>query len=122
MVDLASFYERILIGNFAVPSALLGREEDQNRATLIGKIQFFLAGPVKATREWISNQISHQWYERNMRHMGMGDLLEIVRVKAEFEAVLEAIDTKSPYQQIGGKRPQRVNMKKSYLKDGIKMG
>ena len=28
MVDLASFYERIIIGNFAVPSALLGREED----------------------------------------------------------------------------------------------
>ena len=87
MVDLASFYERILIGNWAVPSALLGREEDQNRATLIGKIQFFLAGPVKATREWISDQISQQWYERNMRHMGMGDLLKIVRVKAEFEAV-----------------------------------
>ena len=87
MVELASFYERILIGNFAVPSALLGREEDQNRATLIGKIQFFLSGPVKATREWLSDQISQQWYERNMRHMGMGDLLKIVRVKAEFEAV-----------------------------------
>ena len=87
MVDLASFYERILIGNFAVPSALLGREEDQNRATLIGKIQFFLAGPVKATREWISDQISNQWYERNMRHMGMEELLKVVRVKAEFEAV-----------------------------------
>ena len=87
MVDLASFYERILIGNWAVPSALLGREEDQNRATLIGKIQFFLAGPVKATREWISDQISSQWYERNMRHMGMGDLLKVIRVKAEFEAV-----------------------------------
>ena len=87
MVDLASFYERILIGNFAVPSALLGREEDQNRATLIGKIQFFLAGTVKATREWISDQISSQWYERNMEHMGMGELLKVVRVKAEFEAV-----------------------------------
>ena len=87
MVDLASFYERILIGNFAVPSALLGREEDQNRATLIGKIQFFLAGTVKQTREWISDLISEQWYERNMKMMGMGDLLKTVRVKAEFEHV-----------------------------------
>ena len=87
MVDLASFYERILIGNFAVPSALLGREEDQNRATLIGKIQFFLAGPVKAAREWISDIISSQWYERNMRSMGMGDLLKTIKVKAEFEAI-----------------------------------
>jgi len=88
LVDLASFYERILIGNFAVPSALLGREEDQNRATLIGKIQFFLSGPVKATREWLSDQISQQWYERNMRYMGMGELLTKVRVKAEFEAIV----------------------------------
>ena len=87
MVDLASFYERILIGNFAVPSALLGREEDQNRATLIGKIQFFLSGPVKATREWLSDMISVQWYERNMRAMGMEELLKVVRVKAEFESV-----------------------------------
>jgi integrase len=41
--------------------------------------------------------------------------------KNEFEAVLDAIDTKSPYNQIGGKRPQRVNMKKGYIKEGIRM-
>jgi len=88
MVDLASFYERIIIGNFAVPSALLGREEDQNRATLIGKIQFFLSGVVKARREWISELVSKQWYERNMIKMGMVDLLEKVEVKAEFENIV----------------------------------
>jgi hypothetical protein len=87
-VELASFYERIIIGNFAVPSALLGREEDQNRATLIGKIQFFLSGVVKARREWISDMISKQWYERNMIKMGMVDLLETVEVKAEFENIV----------------------------------
>ena len=88
MVDLASFYERIIIGNFAVPSALLGREEDQNRATLIGKIQFFLQGVVKSRRDWISELVSQQWYERNLRKMGMGDILEKVRVKAEFEPIV----------------------------------
>jgi len=88
MVELASFYERIIIGNFAVPSALLGREEDQNRATLIGKIQFFLSGVIKAKRDWISDMVSKQWYERNMIKMGMGDLLEVVRVKAEFESII----------------------------------
>jgi len=88
MVELASFYERIIIGNFAVPSALLGREEDQNRATLIGKIQFFLSGVVKTKRDWISDMVSKQWYERNMIKMGMGDLLETVRVKAEFESII----------------------------------
>ena len=88
MVDLASFYERIIIGNFAVPSALLGREEDQNRATLIGKIQFFLQGVVKSRRDWISDLVSNQWYERNMKKMGMGELLSKVRVKAEFEPII----------------------------------
>tara|TARA_R110002020_G_scaffold64430_5_gene170994 strand:+ start:7567 stop:9084 length:1518 start_codon:yes stop_codon:yes gene_type:complete len=88
MVDLASFYERIIIGNSAVPSALLGREEDQNRATLLGKIQFFLSGVVKSKRDWISEMVSKQWYERNMIKMGMGDLLEKVRVKAEFESII----------------------------------
>jgi len=88
MVQLADFYERIIIGNFAVPSALLGREEDQNRATLIGKIQFFLSGVVRSRRDWISDQISKQWYERNMIKMGMADLLQTVRVKAEFDSII----------------------------------
>tara|TARA_R110002020_G_scaffold8222_3_gene33438 strand:+ start:6057 stop:7532 length:1476 start_codon:yes stop_codon:yes gene_type:complete len=88
MTELASFYERIIIGNFAVPSALLGREEDQNRATLIGKIQFFLQGVVKARRDWVSELISQQWYERNLRKMGMGEILKQVRVKAEFEPII----------------------------------
>ena len=85
---MASFYERIIIGNFAVPSALLGREEDQNRATLIGKIQFFLQGVVKSRRDWVSELVSQQWYERNLHKMGMGDILEKVRVKAEFEPII----------------------------------
>ena len=88
MVQLADFYERIIIGIFAVPSALLGREEDQNRATLIGKIQFFLSGVVKSRRDWISDQISKQWYERNMIKMGMAALLQTVRVKAEFDSII----------------------------------
>ena len=88
LVEMASFYERIIIGNFAVPSALLGREEDQNRATLIGKIQFFLSGVIKARREWVSEMVSKQWYERNMIKMGMVDLLDKVEVKAEFENIV----------------------------------
>ena len=88
MIHLADFYERTIIGNFAVPSALLGREEDQNRATLLGKIQFFLSGVVKNRRDWISDMVSKQWYERNMVKMGMGDLLEVVRPKLEFETVI----------------------------------
>ena len=55
---------------------------------MLGKIQFFLSGVVKNRRDWISDMISKQWYERNMVKMGMGDLLETVRPKLEFETVI----------------------------------
>ncbi len=87
LVQLASFYERIIIGNGGLPSALLGREEDQNRATLIGKIRFFIEGPVEADREWISKIIGPQWYERNLIALGHEDILKEVRVKPEFEPI-----------------------------------
>ncbi|KKL03184.1 hypothetical protein LCGC14_2626240, partial [marine sediment metagenome] len=93
LVDLADFYERVMIGNSQTPSALLGREEDQNRATLIGKIKFFIEGPVKSDREWLSGIISEQWYERNLKKLKHEDILKHVRIKAEFEAVtIEAWD------------------------------
>ena len=87
LVTLTDAYERIMIGNSQTPSALLGREEDQNRATLIGKIRFFIEGPVKADREWLSDIISKQWYERNIEKLGYTDLLKEVRVTAEFEPI-----------------------------------
>ncbi len=87
LVKLTDAYERIMIGNSQTPSALLGREEDQNRATLIGKIRFFIEGPVKADREWLSDIISKQWYQRVLEKMGHVDILDDVRVKAEFEPI-----------------------------------
>lgn len=93
LVQLGDFYERIMIGNSQTPSALLGREEDQNRATLIGKIRFFKEGPVKAEQEWLSDQLSQQWYEKNITKLGHGDILEHVRVTVEFESFqIEAWD------------------------------
>lgn len=93
LVDLADFYERIMIGNAQTPAALLGREEDQNRATLIGKMRFFKEGPVKGDQEWLSDLLSEQWYERNIKKLGKGDILEHVRVTVEFENMpIEAWD------------------------------
>ena len=86
LVDLGNFYERIMIGNSQTPSALLGREEDQNRATLIGKIRFFKEGPVKAEQEWLSDILSEQWYEKNIKKMGHEKILEHVRVVVEYES------------------------------------
>ena len=86
LVQLADMYERTMIGNSQTPAALLGREEDQNRATLVGKIRFFKEGPVKAEQEWLSDILSTQWYEKNIVKMGHGDILETVRVVVEFES------------------------------------
>jgi len=85
MVEMASFYERIMIGNFQVPSALLGREEDQNRATLIGKIRFFNEGPVKFDQEQLGDVLGKQWYEPNVKKLGHENILEQIRIKVEFE-------------------------------------
>jgi len=41
--------------------------------------------------------------------------------KEEFEAVLNAIDNKTPYHQLGGKRQEVKNHYKSYLKSGLKL-
>ena len=87
LVQLADFYERVMIGNFQVPSALLGREEDQNRATLIGKIRFFIEGPVESDREWLGKIIGPQWYERNLIALGHEEILSQIRVKPEFEPI-----------------------------------
>lgn len=86
LVQLSDMYERIMIGNSQTPSALLGREEDQNRATLVGKIRFFKEGPVKAEQEWLSDILSQQWYEKNIVKMGHKEILKNVRVVVEFES------------------------------------
>lgn len=86
LVQLIDSYERIIIGNFGVPGPLLGREEESNMATLIGKIRLFLQGPVTMRREWLSDVISKQWYERNIKRL-QPEALEKIRVKTEFEPI-----------------------------------
>lgn len=41
--------------------------------------------------------------------------------KEEFEGVIDAINTKSPYQQLGGLRKEIKNHYRPYLKDGLKL-
>ena len=87
LVEVTNMYKTQLVGNSQTPSALLGDESEPNRATLIGKMRFFMEGPVKSDREWLSNQINRQWYERNIRKLGHEDILEHVKVKTEFEPI-----------------------------------
>ena len=95
LVALANFYRNEMIGNSQTPNALLGSEEEPNRATLIGKIRFFIEGPVQADRDWLSSIFSKQWYEKNLKKMNYGDILDDVRISAEFEPIIiEAWDDK----------------------------
>jgi len=87
MVQLGEFYKNLLISNQQIPTALLGDEADQNRATLLGKIRFFIEGPVEADRTWLAKIIGPEWYERNLVKMGHKDILTIVRVKPEFDPI-----------------------------------
>ncbi len=41
--------------------------------------------------------------------------------KEEFEAIIEAIDTKSPHQQLGGERKEIKNHYRPYLKNGLRL-
>lgn len=54
-------------------------------------------------------------------HLKMPELNTTAITKNEFEEVLKAIDSKSPYQQLGGKRQEVKNRYRSYLKNGLKL-
>lgn len=84
LVQLIDAYERLIIGNSTVPSALLGREEDQNMATLKGKIEFFMNGVIRAEREAIVREVSRQWYQRLVERIEPSALNEL-NISAEFE-------------------------------------
>ena len=95
LVTLSNFYRNEMIGNSQTPNALLGSEQEPNRATLIGKIRFFIEGPVQADRDWLGSIVGKQWYEPNLKKLNYENILDEVRVKAEFEPIIiEAWDDK----------------------------
>ena len=87
IVSLVDMYERTIDGSMGVPSALLGREEDSNMATLFGKIRLFLAGPVRADREWLASCFGVQWYTKLVEWFDK-EALNTIRVSVEFEPVV----------------------------------
>lgn len=88
LTQLVDLYERLIIGNFAVPGPLLGREEESNMATLFGKIRLFEAGPVAEDREWLGEILAKQWYERNLKILGGEEILNDVYISVEFEPLI----------------------------------
>jgi hypothetical protein len=79
--------EREMYSNVDVPGALMGREEESNMATLLGKLRMFIAGPVTMRREWLEKVLSRQWYEYNLQFINK-EILEHIEVKVEFEPII----------------------------------
>ena len=91
VADLATIkdsVDRDIIGNFQIPGGMFGREADQTRATMIGKINLFKSGPVESDRRWLSDTLVPQWYERNIIKMGQGDILEKVGIEITYEPLI----------------------------------
>jgi hypothetical protein len=87
LVQLADFLIRHNIAQTGMPQAVFAQEKDSNRATLIGKIRLFMDGPASALQEWISNEISKQWYMSNFRAIYGRDhkFYKKYRIEAVFE-------------------------------------
>lgn len=80
--------DRDIIGNWKVPGGLLGREADQTRATMLGKIRMFTSGPVQTDRAMVGECYGPDWYEHNIKLLGHEDILKIVNVEVAFEPVI----------------------------------
>lgn len=79
--------EREMFSNVDVPGALMGREEEANMATLLGRLRFFTAGAITMKREWVEDTLAKQWYEYNLTFINR-DILDHVEVKVDFEPII----------------------------------
>ena len=86
LVQLADFLIRYNIAQVGIPQGLFTQEKDSNRATLIGKMRFFMTGVIKNYQDWVTQQNSKQWYMPNFKAM-YGDKKEFkeYRIDAEFQ-------------------------------------
>jgi len=87
MVELMKFFQQIIIGNFQVPASLLGKEEEQTYATLLGRIRSFIAGPVSQNRAWLATFAEEKWYNRILR-LTEPEAAKKIRIKAEFKPII----------------------------------
>lgn len=85
--ELWNKIERSIIGNFGIPGAILGREEDANMATLIGKIRFFVNAVIRPKRKQIEKVLTYQWYDKNMMILNK-TYSEEVRLVVEYEPII----------------------------------
>ena len=88
MALLKDSIEKDAIGNFNAPGGLFGREADQTRATMLGKIRLFISGPVESDRRILGEALGEQWYEHNIKLLGHEDILDEVSIEVTYEPII----------------------------------
>jgi len=123
LMSIAEKMEQMIIGNYKVPAPLLGREEEANMATLLGKIRLFIAGPIKQQRRWLEKALKRQWYERNLQTLNLGDeIMNEVTLEVEFEPIIieswvDNVDALQTLKAIVPGLPDEEIMKLAHLED-----
>jgi len=123
LMSIADKMEKMIIGNFKVPAPLLGREEEANMATLLGKIRLFIAGPIKQQRRWLEKTLKRQWYERNLQTLSEGKtILEHAVLEVEFQPIIieswiDNIDALNTLKSVVPGIPDEEILKLAHLED-----
>lgn len=122
--ELKDNIDRDIIGNFEIPGGMFGREADQTRATMIGKIQLFKSGPVESDRRLLGKELSRQWYKRNIVEMGREDILDEVGIEVTYEPLIienwtDVIDSVAKLHQVFPGIPEDELLRMANLEDLI---
>lgn len=87
MVEMMNFFQQIIIGNWQVPASLMGKEQEQTFATLLGRIRLFISGTVAHNRAWLASYAENKWYNRLLA-INEPEAAKKIRIKAEFEPII----------------------------------
>jgi hypothetical protein len=98
LVQLADFLIRYNIAQTGMPQALFAQEKDSNRATLIGKLRFFMDGIIADYQDWLTKEIAKQWYMPNFRAI-FGKDSELYK-KYRIDAVIEPMKLESFHDNV----------------------
>jgi len=107
LVTLGDFLIRYNTAQIGIPQGLFSQEKDSNRATLIGKLRFFMTSVVKAYQDWVTRSIAKQWYMPNFKAIYGADskVLKKFKIECVFEELklenfMDTVDAVSKLNQM----------------------
>ena len=87
--ELTEALIRYSVASTGLPHSMFYDESQSNRSTMLGKIQLATSTVINPMRQWISREISNQWYQRWFRLLAKNgqvkeELLKKFRIKMVF--------------------------------------